>query len=167
MAKKITLYSLLTVFALILSYLEGLVFAFVPIPGFKLGLANCISMLLISKKKILAAVSVNLTRILLSSLLFGNFYSLLFSLSGAVLSTVVVLLFLKFRCFTFAGASTAAGTAHNIGQIAAAVLSLNTPGLIYLLPILTLCGAVTGFIAGILVNVFEAKYGQIINKITI
>lgn len=166
MAKKITLYSLLTVFALILSYLEGLAFSFIPIPGFKLGLANCISMLLISKKRIFAAISVNLTRILLSSLLFGNFYSLLFSLAGAVLSTLVVLLFLKLKCFTFAGASAAAGTAHNIGQIVAAVLLLGTPGLIHLLPLLTLCGAVAGFIAGILVNLFSKKYGQIIGKIT-
>lgn len=166
MAKKISLYSLLTVFALILSYLEGLVFSFIPIPGFKLGLANCISMLLISKKQYLAAISVNLTRILLSALLFGNFYSLLFSLAGAVLSTAVVLLFLRFHCFTFAGASTAAGTAHNVGQIIAAMTLLGTQGLIRLLPLLVLCGAITGFIAGILVNVFSKKYGHIISKIT-
>lgn len=166
MAKKITLYSLLTVFALILSYLEGLVFSFVPIPGFKLGLANGISMLLISRKKYCAAISVNFSRILLSALLFGNFYSLIFSLSGAVLSTLVVLLFLNFKCFSFAGASTAAGAAHNIGQIAAAVLLLSTPGLIYLLPLLILCGAVTGFLAGILVNVFLKKYKRITSAFT-
>ena len=167
MAKKITIYSLLTVFALIISYLEGLVFSFVPILGFKLGLANCISMLLISKKKYGAAITVNLTRILLSSLLFGNIYSLLLSISGAIFSTAVVLLFSKFSCFTFAGASTAAGTAHNLGQILAAILILHTPGLLYLLPVLTLCGAVTGFISGILLNVFQKKYSHIINKITI
>lgn len=164
MAKKITLYSLLTVFALILSYLEGLSLSFVPVPGFKLGLANGISMILLSKRKYGGAIAVNITRILLSSLLFGNFYSLLFSLAGGILSSLIVLLFLKMPCFSFAGASTAAGAAHNLAQITVAILLLQTTGLIYLLPILLLSGAVTGFILGIFVNVFSKKYGYIIEK---
>lgn len=166
MAKKITLYSLLTVFALILSYLEGLSLSFIPVPGFKLGLANGISMILLSKRKYGGAIAVNITRILLSSLLFGNFYSLLFSLAGGILSSLIVLLFLKMPCFSFAGASTAAGAAHNLAQITVAILLLQTTGLIYLLPILLLSGAVTGFILGIFVNVFSKKYGYIIEKIT-
>ena len=166
MAKKVTLYSLLTVFALILSYLEGLAFSFIPVPGFKLGLANCIAMLLISRKKYFAAISVNLIRILLSALLFGNFYSLVFSLAGAFLSTAAVLLFLKFKCFSFAGASTVAGTMNNVGQILAAIILLNTNGLIYLLPVLCLCGAIAGFVAGILVNLFSKKYKKIADLLT-
>lgn len=164
MAKKITLYSLLTVFALVLSYLEGLAFSFIPVPGIKLGLANCISMFLISKKRLGAAVLINLSRILLSSLLFGNFYSLLFSLAGAILSTAVTLLLFRLKAFSFAGISTAAGSAHNIGQICTAMLLLNTPGLIYLLPVLIIGGAVMGFVSGILINVFSKKYPTVIEK---
>lgn len=165
MSKKITLYSLLTLFAIVISYLEGLIFQFIPIPGFKLGLANCISMLLLSRKKYCAAIAINVMRITLSALLFGNLYSLLFSLSGATLSTIVALIFIKFKCFSFAGVSTAAGTAHNLGQIIAAIVFLSTPGLVYLTPILIICGAVTGLAAGILLNIFSKKYKKIIDII--
>lgn len=165
MAKKITVYSLFTVFALIISYLEGLIFAFVPIPGFKIGLANTVSMILISRKKISAGILVNVLRITLSALLFGNIYSFIFSLSGGILSTVIVILFIKFRCFSFAGVSTAAAVAHNTAQIFAAALILNTHGLFFLLPVLIITGSITGFLCGICVNVFLKKYSKILNNI--
>ncbi|MBR2043378.1 MAG: Gx transporter family protein [Clostridia bacterium] len=165
MAKKISLYSLLTVFALLVSYLEGIAFSFIPVPAFKLGLANCVCMLLFSRKEYAAAITVNLSRILLSALLFGNFYSLAFSLSGAIFSSLAVLLLLKFKCFSFAGISAAGGAFHNFGQLAAAAL-LNTAGLLYLLPLLFLVGAVLGFITGMLLEAFSKKYGNLINKIT-
>lgn len=165
MSKKITIYSLLCVFALIISYLEGLAFAFIPVPGFKIGLANTISMLLISRKQLWGGISVNLVRILLSALLFGNFYSFIFSLCGAVLSTCAVLIFINLKIFSFAGVSTVAAVCHNIAQILAALLMLNTLGIIYLLPIMIFTGAVTGFISGLLLSLFIKKYEKLLNKI--
>ncbi len=163
MAKKITLYSLLTLFALAISYVEGLVFAFIPfIPGFKLGLANSVSMLLISKKQVRGGVAVNFVRIILSALLFGNFYSFVFSLAGGVLSTLAVLIFTNFKIFSFAGVGTVAAVCHNLAQITAAIFIIDTVGIIYLLPIMIISGAVTGFISGILLEIFTNKYPRII-----
>lgn len=158
MAKKVSVYALLTVICLGVSYIEGICFSFIAMPGLKLGLANTIPMLLIKEKKYGASVLINLTRILLSSLLFGNFYSLIFSLFGALLSTLTVFLLSRFKIFSFAGISSAAGTMHNLGQIIAALLTIGTKGILYLLPLLMLCGSVMGFISGILLNIFKTKY---------
>ncbi len=158
MAKKVSVYALLTVICLGVSYIEGICFSFISIPGLKLGLANSIPMLLIKEKKYGASILVNLTRILLSSLLFGNFYSLVFSLMGALLSTLTVILLSKFEIFSFAGISSAAGTMHNLGQIIAALLTIGTKGILYLLPLLMLCGCIMGLVAGILLNIFKTKY---------
>lgn len=165
MAKKITFYSVLTLFAMLLSYLEGVAFAFVPIPGFKLGLANTVSMLLISNKHIKGGIAVNLARILLSALLFGNINSLFLSLCGGFLSTVTVIILAECKCFTFAGISSAAGAVHNFGQICGAVILFGTSGLFYLLPILLLCGTLMGFLLGISLNLFTKKYQNILIKI--
>ncbi len=165
MAKKITCYSILCLLALSLSFLEGLAFAFIPLPGFKLGLANTVSMLLISQKHLKGGMAVNITRILLSALLFGNINSLVLSLSGGLLSTLIVLLLSKLSCFSFAGVSCAAGAMHNLGQIGAAAVLFGTYGIFYLLPILLLCGIITGFIAGIILNLFSKKYQSVILKI--
>ena len=161
MAKKITLYSLLTVFALIISYLEGIAFAFIPVPAFKLGLANTVSMFLISKKDYFGGISVNFVRIILSALLFGNFYSFIFSLTGGILSTVSVIILIRLKCFSFAGISTAAAVLHNIGQIVAALILLNTSGILNLLAIMIITGAITGFLSGLLLNLFYKKYSKI------
>ena len=165
MAKKITVYSLLTLFALIVSYIEGIAFAFVPIPGFKIGIANTVSMFLISKKQTVGGILVNLTRILLSALLFGNFYSFLFSLAGGILSTLLVILLMRCKIFSFAGVSTVAAVMHNFAQILAAVLLFSTIKIAALLPVMMLSGAVTGFISGLLLIIFSKKYSKILNNI--
>lgn len=165
MAKKITVYSLLTILALGVSYVEGLAFAFVPVPGFKIGLANTVSMFLISKKQYWGGISVNLIRILLSALLFGNFYSFVFSLFGGILSTLIVIALIKPKIFSFAGVSTAAGVFHNVAQITVAVILLSTVGITSLLPLMIATGAVTGFISGTLLIIFEKKYSKILNSI--
>lgn len=161
MAKKISIYALLTVICLGISYLEGICFSFISVPGLKLGLANCIPMLLIKEKKYGGSILINLTRILLSCLLFGNLYSLIFSLSGALLSTVAVILLSKIPVFSFAGISCAAGAWHNIGQTVAAMLCFGTRGFIFLMPILMIFGCTMGLIAGILLNIFKTKYKKV------
>lgn len=165
MAKKVSLYALLTVICLGISYIEGICFSFIAVPGLKLGLANCIPMLLIKEKKYGASILINFSRILLSCLIFGNFFSFIFSISGAFLSTLSVIFLSKISFFTFAGISSAAGTFHNVGQIIAALITLSTKGIILLLPILMLCGCVMGFLAGILLNIFKMKYKKTLNMI--
>lgn len=70
MAKRITLYGIFTCLALIFGYIESLFSLSFIAPGIKIGLANCICLLLIASGDIRGALLVNITRIILSALLF-------------------------------------------------------------------------------------------------
>lgn len=162
MAKKITFLSLLTVFALILSYLEGLFCVFIPVVGFKVGLANTLCLILIFKNKYVEAIIVNLLRILLSALLFGNLFSLLFSLAGGTVSILATILLKKLPFLSAVGVSTISAALHNTAQVICAVILLSSSAVYSLLPPLLFLGALCGFLCGIAANIFSKKYGHII-----
>ena len=148
MAKRASLYGLLLAVSLLFGYVETLVSPFIPIPGVRIGLANAVVMLLLLYGDAPGAVGVNLTRVGLSALLFGNWFRLLFSLAGAVSSLAVLLLCRKSRRLGTAGLSLLGGVAHNLGQWAVASLWLSN-GILYLLPPLIAAGALAGFLVGL------------------
>ena len=91
-ARTIARYGLLVALALVLSYLESLIPAFFAVPGMKLGLTNLVVLLALYRMGGVPAMIINLVRIALVSLLFGNALSLLFSLAGGLLSGAVMIL---------------------------------------------------------------------------
>ena len=90
--KKIALYGLLTAVALLLSYLEAQLPAFVAIPGIKLGLANMVLLYGVYMLDWKSCVALMLTKVLLSGFLFGSLSAILYSLAGGALSLMVMLL---------------------------------------------------------------------------
>jgi heptaprenyl diphosphate synthase len=157
--KKISFFALLIALAMIFSYVETLIpFPFF-VPGMKLGLANIVTMIVIYKMKILDAVAISITRIFLSALLFGNVFSLAYSLSGGIFSLAVMILLKKTGKFSITGVSIAGGVCHNIAQIAVAALLLETGELAYYFPVLLVTGTVTGSLIGVL-------GGAILKKLT-
>ena len=157
MARRITFYALFTAAALIFSYIESLFSLNFIAPGVKLGLANCAAMLLLIKGDIKGAFLVNIARILLSTILFSVPTTLIFSLSGATASLFCMWLLLKTRCFGYCGICAAGGAVHNAAQIAVAIFFTGTPGLIYYLPILLICGTACGVLTGI-ISFYLNKY---------
>lgn len=149
MAKKICLYGVLTALCLVLGWLESLVSLSFIAPGVKLGLANAAALLLVAKGDVRGAFAVNITRILLSALLFGNPLSLLFSLSGGLASLVVMALLTRVRAVGIVGFSIAGGAVHNLFQLLAALFVVGR-GVLYYLPVLLVCGAVSGALIGTL-----------------
>lgn len=147
MAKRICKLALLTALCLVFGYIESLFSITVAVPGIKLGLANSIALLLLAKRDIKGALVVNLTRILLSALLFGSPFSLIFSLSGALGSMAAMLLFLKVKSVSVVGLSALGGTAHNIFQLFAAFFVLGR-AVVYYLPFLILAGGISGALTG-------------------
>jgi heptaprenyl diphosphate synthase len=138
--------------ALILSYVESLIPISVGIPGMKLGLPNAVVVLLLYEKgSVKEAALVNVLRIVLSGFLFGSMYSILYALSGAVCSFAVMLIVRKLRCFTVIGVSVCGGVFHNIGQIAVAVLVVESTAVFYYLPMLMIAGTLTGALLGVVV----------------
>ena len=147
--KKMTSLALTVSFALILSFVESRIPAFVAIPGIKVGLANIAVIFTLYKFGIKEAVAVSAVRVLLVSMLFGSPISMIYSLTGAVLSLAVMCLLKKLTPLTEVTVSVAGGVTHNIGQIGAASVMLGTNVVIYYLPFLLLSGTIAGVVVGI------------------
>ena len=94
--KTVAFLGLCTSLALILAYVEIILGPLFPaIPGIKMGLPNIVIVFLLYRKGIVSAVCVSFVRIVLVSILFGNAMSFLYSLAGAALSLVVMILLQK------------------------------------------------------------------------
>lgn len=143
-------FGIFTALAMILSYIESLFPFFWGIPGVKLGLANSMSLSVLYLMGIPAAFLVAVIRILLTGFLFGNMFSVLYSLAGAMLSMTVMILMKKSGIFSMVGVSIAGGVSHNIAQILVAMCLIENLNLLYYLPVLLISGAVTGLVIGII-----------------
>ena len=147
---KLTVMALTTALAMILSFIESQIPAFVAVPGVKVGLANIAVVFALYKLGWKEAVAVSLVRVVLVSMLFGSLASMFYSLAGAALSLIGMRLLKKSGKFTEIVVSVAGGILHNIGQIAMACLILETDVLRYYLPFLLLSGTVAGVVIGVI-----------------
>ena len=147
--RKIARMGLLTALALILSYVESLIPAFVAVPGVKMGLANIVVVFALYTLGPGEAAIVSIIRVLLSSLLFGSILSLSYSAAGAIISLLSMIIMMKTKIFGVTSVSVTGGVFHNLGQILVACLVLETDVLLYYLPVLILSGTVTGAVIGI------------------
>ena len=149
MARKTAYLGLMCAAALILSYIESLIPFFAGIPGMKLGLPNAAVVTVLYLYSWKEAALVNLVRILAVSFIFGNVFSMAYSVSGAALSLLCMQLMKRTGRFSTAGVSVAGGIAHNAGQviIAAAVVENVRIGY-YFIP-LAIAGVVTGALIGL------------------
>ena len=150
--RKIARMGLLVALSMILSYVESLIPAFVAVPGVKVGLANIVVIFALYTLGPIEALIVSLLRVILSSFLFGSVLSLLYSISGALLSLGGMILMKKLKIFSTTVVSVTGGVLHNVGQILVACLVLETDVLLYYLPVLILSGVITGAVIGIIAS---------------
>lgn len=146
---KLAIVSLFTAAALLLSYIESLFPFFFGVPGMKLGLANLAVVTALYYYGWREALAVNILRVFLAGLLFGNLFSILFSLAGAAFSFVFMLLARKLGLSIY-GVSMAGGVFHNIGQLLAAAFIVETVSIGYYAPFLLIAGLVTGLLIGVM-----------------
>lgn len=145
---KIAYMGLFLAFALILSYIETLI-PFAPgIPGIKLGLANLAVVLCLYLFGFKSALLLTTVKALLSGLLFGNLFMILYSLAGAWLSLLLMALLKKKDLFHIPVVSGAGGVMHNMGQLLVAFFAVETYGVIYYMPVLIVAGLITGIVIG-------------------
>ena len=150
MKNKVAVFGVFTSLALILSYVELLIPINFGIPGMKLGLANLLVVLLLYKGCPRDALLLSVIRILLSGLIFGNMFSIFYSLGGGLLSLAVMVFLKKTGQFTVAGISIGGGASHNVGQLLVAMFVVQTYQVGYYLPVLLIAGVITGAVIGIL-----------------
>ena len=158
--RRLTALSLTVSFALILSFIESRIPAFVAIPGIKVGLANIAIIFTLYKFGIKEAIAVSAVRVCLMATLFGSPVSFIYSLTGAVLSLSTMLLLKKLTPLSEVVVSVSGGVMHNIGQICAASIMLGTNVVMYYLPFLLLSGTIAGIAVGV-------ASGVLLQKVTI
>ncbi len=146
--------------ALMLSYLEFAIPPLLPIPGLKLGLCNLIIMLVARTVSLWDAAIISLLRVACTALLFGSVTSFWFSLIGACLAWLVLLLCTGRGCpFSIIGVSVLSAAAHQLGQILAACAIFSTfTFLVTYLPILLLVSMLTGSLTGWLVHLLSPRF---------
>ena len=145
MKNKVAVFGVFTSLALILSYVELLIPINFGIPGMKLGLANLLVVILLYKGCPRDALLLSVIRILLSGLIFGNMFSIFYSLGGGLLSLAVMVFLKKTGQFSIGG-----GASHNVGQLLVAMFVVQTYQVGYYLPVLLIAGVITGAVIGIL-----------------
>ena len=148
-AHKTALYGMLIALAFVLSFVETLIPISLGVPGVKLGLANLIIVIALYKMRLSEVFLLSIVRILLSGFLFGNYFSILYSLAGGLLSLAVMALLKKTGDFSVMGISMAGGVFHNVGQLVVAMMVVETFSVGYYLPVLLVAGLVTGFLIGV------------------
>ena len=149
---RLTRGALLTAAALTIFLVEMMIPPIVPIPGVKLGLSNIITLV-----AMMLIGPVDTLLILLARILLGGM-SILYSFSGGMLCYLTMLLLRKHIALSQIWAMSIVGAiAHNIGQIAMAILVTRTWELILYLPVLMVSGILTGLFTGLAAQAAAVK----------
>ena len=154
--KQLTTGAILAALALALSYVEGMFPLPVPLPGFKLGLANIVTLFALYTLGAPSALAILLVRVLLGAMFAGNASALIYSLLGGFAAMAVMIALSRARGLSVYGVSIGGAAAHNIGQVAAAMLTLGNAAPAAYLPVLLVVavfsGALTGLICSLLLG---------------
>ena len=108
-AEKVALYGILIALAFIFSYVEALIPLPVPVPGMKLGLANLVNVVGLYTVGAAGTIAVGLIRIVMVGFTFSNPGSMLYALSGGILSLAAMALAKKMDWFDKTGVSILGG----------------------------------------------------------
>lgn len=151
---KIAFLGILTALALVISLFEQAIPLPFFVPGAKPGLSNIIILTCIVVFGWKEGFIVAVLKSVLLMLFTGAITSFFYSLSGAVLSAIIMGLAVKFLMPTFSliGISEMGAFAHNFGQLCVASLAFSNFRIFSYMPVLNLFGLVTGFFVGLSCN---------------
>ena len=152
MKSRVAYFGVFTALALIFSYVESLIPIQIGIPGVKLGLANLMIVIALYKMSLKETYLLSITRVVWSGFLFGNMFTIHYSLAGGLLSLTVMAVLKKAGGFSVMGVSIAGGVFHNIGQLIIAMIVVETFSVAYYIPVLLIAGVITGLLIGIAAN---------------
>lgn len=161
MKSRVAYFGVFTALALIFSYVETLIPFNLGIPGVKLGLANLIIVVALYKMRLSEAYLLSVVRVLLAGFIFGNYFSIIYSLAGGLLSLTVMALLKKWGGFSLQGISIAGGVFHNIGQLIVAAVVVETFSVTYYFPVLLIAGLLTGLVIGIVAEMMLKRFVNI------
>lgn len=160
MKNKIAYWGVFLALALVCSYVESLIPISFGIPGVKLGLTNIVVILMLYTIGARDAILISVLRIILAGFMFGNAFSIIYSLAGGILSFVVMLLLKNTGKLKILSISTAGGISHNVGQLIVAALVVENYNILFYVPVLIITGIITGFLIGLLAGEIVLRIGN-------
>lgn len=160
MKNKIAYWGVFLALALVCSYVESLIPISFGIPGVKLGLTNIVVILMLYTIGAKDAILISVLRIILAGFMFGNAFSIIYSLAGGILSFVVMLLLKNTGKLKILSISTAGGISHNVGQLIVAALVVENYNILFYVPVLIIAGIITGFLIGLLAGEIILRIGN-------
>lgn len=148
--KHLTICAVLIALAMALSYTERFIplQMVIPLPGVKLGLANIVTLIALYLMGSKAAFAILIPRCIFGAVFGGGITGLAFSLTGGILAMLTMTVTRKIPIFSIYGVSIFGAAAHNIGQIMAAMVLMNSIYIGAYLPYLLGVALVTGFATG-------------------
>lgn len=159
--RKLTELGILTGMALILFIIELRLPNLTPIPGVKLGLANIVTVYAVFRFQPHETGMLVAARILLGAMFSGNLPALLYSAAGAFLCLAGMLGVKHFIPPNWIWLASVLGAIfHNIGQITAAMLVMQTTAVIGYLPVLLFSGCVAGLFTGLTAQLILKRFPQ-------
>lgn len=164
-AKTVAEYGVLIALAMVLSFVEMLIPNPIPVPGVKLGLANLVTIVGLYLIGIPGTVAVTVLRIVLVGLTFSNPFTMIYGLSGSLLSLLIMAVARKREWFSQIGISVLGGIAHNIGQLSFAALIVHTAGVFYYLPALLIAGTAAGAVIGLLGGIITERLQKFVDRL--
>ncbi len=159
--RRLAYMAVLTAVALTIFVIEAQLPPIVPLPGIKLGLANIVTVYAVFALGPGPAGMILLARVLLGSLYTGGM-TILYSLAGGVCCYLVMLALRKLVTEKQLWVCSMFGAmAHELGQMAVAVLVTRTPAVAAYLPALLLSGLLTGVFTGLCAQFLLARLKRI------
>ncbi len=161
-SKLVAYIGVFVALALICSYIESLIPFYFGVPGMKLGLTNVVVIVAMYVISAPMALLISVIRVFLAGIMFGNAFSIIYSLAGAVLSFLIMWLLKKSDKVSIFLISAMGGIFHNLGQVIVAAIVVENYNLLYYFFILMIAGAITGIIIGIVSSAIISRIGHTI-----
>lgn len=149
--KKIVFLSLLVSIGLALSIMESSMPVPFLAPGAKLGLSNMVVLTTLVVFGFKEGFTVAVLKSFSFALATGSFSGLFYSLSGAILSAIVMHIIYKYfsNLFSLIGVSVFGALAHNFAQIGVASIMMENIKIFSYLPVMSLVSLFTGYFVGL------------------
>lgn len=165
--KRLVEMGIIGALALALSAIETVFMINIPLfpPGAKPGLANVVVMFTACTFGAGATVYIIVLKSLFVLLTRGA-SAFLMSLAGGVISGIAVVFLLRMRLKSvgYIGISVLGAVLHNAAQLFMSMLITKTTGLIYYLPLLMICGIVSGLITGLIVAIVLPRIQKVLKE---
>ena len=160
--RKLTRCALFASVALIIFIVESHIPPVVPVPGFKLGLANVVTLAAVYMLGIKEAFFILTVRIILGNMFSGQLMSMLYSFCGGYLCFGITALLKKyFHGNTIWALGVIGAIFHNIGQTMCAYVFFESVAIFYYGVILCLTAVVTGIFTGLCAQFTVKKFKQL------